>query len=250
MSTERQDYSIHNQFDLIKEYAAARSIEVVKTYEDYAKSGLTFTERAGLKSLIKDVQEGEANFDAVLVYDVSRWGRFQDVDESAFYEYICRRAGIAVIYCAEPFQNDGSPLTAIMKSIKRSMAAEFSRELSKKVFAGQSRLVGLGYMVGGKAPYGLRRLLVDASGTVLRELRPGQRKFFQTDRIVLVPGPLEELNAVRLIFKLYVECGMACAIAIMWRRSTRPPRMDRRFGVAGFRPSRSSEWYARPSWGS
>ena len=207
MSTELQDYSIRNQYDLIKEYAAAKSIEVVKTYEDHAKSGLTFAERGGLKMLIRDVQEGDADFDVVLVYDVSRWGRFQDVDESAFYEYICRRAGIAVIYCAEPFQNDGSPLASIMKSIKRSMAAEFSRELSKKVFAGQSRLVGQGYMVGGKAPYGLRRLLVDASGAVLKELSPGQRKLFQSDRIVLIPGPPDELNAVRLIFKLYVEEG-------------------------------------------
>ncbi|MEO6246527.1 MAG: hypothetical protein ABIQ12_13930 [Opitutaceae bacterium] len=27
-------------------------------------------------------------------YDVSRWGRFQDADESGYYEYICKRAGI------------------------------------------------------------------------------------------------------------------------------------------------------------
>jgi hypothetical protein len=32
----------------------------------------------------------------ILVLDVSRWGRFQDIDESAYYEFLCRRAGMQV----------------------------------------------------------------------------------------------------------------------------------------------------------
>jgi hypothetical protein len=40
--------------------------------------------------------------------EVSRWGRFQDVDESAYYEFICKQNDIAVAYCAEQFENDGS----------------------------------------------------------------------------------------------------------------------------------------------
>ena len=58
--------------------------------------------------LIEDVRSGYADFDHVLVYDVSRWGRFQDVDESAHYEFICKEAGVKVVYCAEQFENDGS----------------------------------------------------------------------------------------------------------------------------------------------
>lgn len=80
---------------------------------------------------------GDAGFTRVLVYDVSRWGRFQDADESAHYEFVCRSAGFQVEYCAEQFVNDGSPMSSIVKSIKRVMAGEFSRELSEKVFAGQ-----------------------------------------------------------------------------------------------------------------
>jgi hypothetical protein len=37
------------------------------------------------------VESGAASFDVILVYDVSRWGRFQDADESAYYEYLCKR---------------------------------------------------------------------------------------------------------------------------------------------------------------
>ena len=51
---------------------------------------------------------GRADFTAILVYDVSRWERFQDADESAYYEFLCKEAGITVHYCAEQFENDGS----------------------------------------------------------------------------------------------------------------------------------------------
>jgi DNA invertase Pin-like site-specific DNA recombinase len=143
----------------------------------------------------------------VLVYDVSRWGRFQDADESAYYEYVCKRAGIAVHYCAEQFANDGSPVATIVKGVKRAMAGEYSRELSAKVFAGQCRLIELGYRQGGIAGYGLRRMRVDAHGQTLGLLRPGERKSLQTDRVILVPGPADEIATVDRIYRLFVEAG-------------------------------------------
>ena len=100
----------------------------------------------------------------ILVFDVSRWGRFQDADESAYYEYICRRARIEVHYCAEQFENDGSPVSTIVKGVKRAMAGEYSRELSAKVFIGQCRLIELGYRQGGSRGFGLRRMLRDQAG--------------------------------------------------------------------------------------
>ena len=145
MSTEHQQYSTENQADKIKEYAARRGIEIIKTYADEGKSGLRIDGRQALQRLIHDVESGQADFQIILVYDVSRWGRFQDADESAYYEYICRRAGIQVAYCAEQFENDGSPVSTIVKGVKRAMAGEYSRELSAKVFAGQCRLIELGY---------------------------------------------------------------------------------------------------------
>ena len=88
MSTEHQQYSLQNQADAIGKYAIDRGFEVVKTYSDAAKSGLRLKNRGGLKQLLKDVVEGQVAFRAVLVYDVSRWGRFQDTDEAAHYEYL------------------------------------------------------------------------------------------------------------------------------------------------------------------
>lgn len=139
-------------------------MEIVRTFADYGKSGLDLEGREGLRTLIHLVESGGADFDAILVYDISRWGRFQDSDESAYYEYICKRARVVVHYCAEQFSNDGSISATLLKTVKRTMAGEYSRELSVKVFAGQSRLIELGFRQGGPAGYGLRRVLQDQHG--------------------------------------------------------------------------------------
>jgi len=122
MSTDHQKYSTENQADAIREYAVRRQIEIIDTYTDSGKSGLSMDGRDALKQLIDDVQSGRAAFNMILVLDVTRWGRFQDADESAYYEYICRRAGIDVQYVAEQFENDGSPVSTIVKGVKRAMA--------------------------------------------------------------------------------------------------------------------------------
>jgi DNA invertase Pin-like site-specific DNA recombinase len=205
MSTEHQQYSTENQSDKLREYAAQRGIEIVRTYADEGKSGLRIDGRQALQRLIKDVENGEAPFQIILVYDVSRWGRFQDADESAYYEYICRRAGIQVAYCAEQFENDGSPVSTIVKGVKRAMAGEYSRELSAKVFAGQCRLIGLGFRQGGSAGYGLRRVLIDQQGSEKCELTRGEHKSLQTDRVILTPGPETEIRIVNEMYRWFID---------------------------------------------
>jgi len=214
MSTEHQQYSTHNQSDKIREYAEMRGIEIVKTYADDGKSGLSIGGRAALQQLIADVEFGATEFNVILVYDVSRWGRFQDADESAYYEYICKRAGIQVAYCAEQFENDGSPVSTIVKGVKRAMAGEYSRELSIKVFAGQCRLIELGFRQGGSAGFGLRRVLVDERGTLKGELKRGEKKSLQTDRVILTPGPDEEVTWVGKMYQWLIEEDLSfCEIA-------------------------------------
>ncbi|WP_050991068.1 recombinase family protein [Bradyrhizobium genomosp. I (2014)] len=207
MSTDHQQYSTANQSQAIRDYAARHGFRIEKTYEDSGKSGLNLDDRQALKQLIEDVQNGTADFSTILVYDVSRWGRFQDADESAYYEYICKRAGISVRYCAEQFENDGSPVSTIVKGVKRAMAGEYSRELSVKVFAGQRRLIELGFRQGGPAGYGLRRQLIDQNGIAKAELVRGEHKSIQTDRIVLIPGPEQEIETIRFIYEAFVAQG-------------------------------------------
>lgn len=210
MSTDLQQYSTANQKQAISEYAAAFGIEIVVTYEDLGKSGLTLAGRPALCKLIADVTSPDRQFDIILVYDVSRWGRFQDADESAHLEYICRVAGVHVEYCAEPFSNDGSPFASVCKVLKRALAAEYSRELSSKVAAGKRRLIALGFRQGGSPGYGLRRCLVGASGERKGVLSRGEYKALITDRTILIPGPPEEIAVVHRIYDDYVRKDIGC----------------------------------------
>lgn len=209
MSTEHQRYSTENQAAAIADYAAATGLEVVLTYADEGISGLSLRGRTGLKQLLADVVAGSPGFDVILVYDVSRWGRFQDPDQSAHYEYLCREAGVRVEYCAEQFANTSQLGDVLLKQLKRAMAAEFSRELSRKVAEGQRRLGARGYWQGGAAPYGLRRVLVDETDHVVMQLERGQHKALQAFRVKLVQGPRAEVEVVQSIFRNFAITGLS-----------------------------------------
>ena len=202
MSTEHQQYSLENQSSAIQKYAESHGFEVALTYSDAAKRGVVLKNRAGLRQLLQDVMAGTAPYKAILVYDVSRWGRFQDTDESAHYEFVCKSVGVPVHYCAETFANDGTLPSLIMKALKRAMAGEYSRELGVKVLAGQKRLARLGFKQGGVPGYGLRRMLVSATGSLKQELGFGERKSIATDRVTLVHGPAREVEVVRSIYRM------------------------------------------------
>ncbi|MCK1715413.1 MULTISPECIES: recombinase family protein [unclassified Bradyrhizobium] len=233
MSTDYQQYSIENQAAVIATYAELHKLTIVRTYCDEGQSGLKIENRQGLTDLIDDVRSGDVDFGHLLVFDVSRWGRFQDVDESAHYEFICRKAGLKVAYCAEQFDNDSSLLSSIVKNIKRVMAAEFSRELSGKVHAGAMRLASLGFKMGGPAPFGLERQVVDDECKRKGSLRPGERKFLTTDRVKLAPGAKDQVDVIRWIFDEYLRgtsqraiarelnrCGVPTNGGGPWRRSS------------------------------
>lgn len=205
MSTDHQKYSTENQLDVIRKYASSRGLEILRVFADAGKSGLRLDGREALQRLMEEVHSGHADFRAILVYDVSRWGRFQDADEGAYHEHVCSRAGIRVHYCGEQFENDGSIGSNLLKTVKRVMAGEYSRELSVKVFAGQCRLVELGFRQGGPPGYGLRRVLIDERGSPKGELARGEHKSLQTDRVILVPGPEEERQTVQWMYRMFVD---------------------------------------------
>jgi DNA invertase Pin-like site-specific DNA recombinase len=168
-----------------------------------------FASRAAKPYLLADVLGGQRDFRAILVQDVSRWGRFQDPDEAAHYEFLCRQAGVEVRYCMDSFENDLTPTSALIKSLKRLMAAEFSRDLSRKTRAAKTRLAAAGYWQGGTAGIGLRRCVVTAEGFERSSLGASEPKLTRSDRIVLARGPPEELDIVRRIYRLYLRQGLS-----------------------------------------
>jgi DNA invertase Pin-like site-specific DNA recombinase len=205
MSTEHQRYSIENQSAAIRTFAEHNGYTVVRTYSDPGKSGLTMKRRNGLAGLLNDVVGGDSEYKVILVYDVSRWGRFQDNDEAAYYEFICKSAGVPVVYCNEVFTNDCTLVNMIAKSLKRSMAAEYSRELSVKVLESQKRMCARGFKPGGRAGFGLRRYQVSDDASRCHVLEQHQYKGLHSDRVILVPGPKAEVDCVKKIYKEFIE---------------------------------------------
>lgn len=209
MSTDHQQYSLHNQSEYIKDYAEKNNMEIAYTYDDAGKSGVSIVGKHSLQQLLSDVEQKKIDIQAVLFYDVSRFGRFQNSDEAAYYSFLFERNGVDLIYCSEPIPTKDFPLeSSVILNIKRSSAAYHSRNLSEKVFIGQVNLIKLGYHQGGMAGYGLRRLLVDENGIAKEILNFRKRKSIQTDRVILIPGPKNEIKIVNRIYDLFIDSNV------------------------------------------
>ncbi len=209
MSTDSQDLSPQMQQAAIAAYAASHGIDLVDTYLDAGRSGLTLEKRPAMKRLLADVTQPERAFSMILVYDVSRWGRFQDTDASAYYEYHCRLHGCQVHYVQEPFGCPDSPLATLFKGMKRAMAAEFSRELAVKTRAGQVTAMGRGFQLGTLPCLGFARVAVSKTDGSHRHLRSDEHKSGPREHVKWVLGPQQEREAVRRIFHLYASTELS-----------------------------------------
>jgi DNA invertase Pin-like site-specific DNA recombinase len=203
MSTDHQDLSPELQKTAIHAYAHRNALTVVDTYLDAGISGLTLHKRPAMKKLLKDVASESCSFSVILVYDVSRWGRFQDTDASAYYEYHCRLNGVDVRYVQEPFLSTDSPMNAVFKGLKRAMAAEYSRELSVKSRAGQVAAIEKGFQVSRCPFIGFDRVAVSKVNGSERRLALTEHKSDTLEHVRWVIGPPAEVKAVYRIFYLY-----------------------------------------------
>lgn len=204
MSTDHQVFSVDNQAEFISQYAQSHNMEIVGTYDDRGKSGISAEGRDSFNKLIEDVVTHTIKIAAVLVYDVSRFGRFQDNDEAGHYSFLLKLHGVKVIYCAENLPEESPEIQMLTLPALRYAAGAYSRNLSIKVFAGHVNLVKRGYFQGGLPGYGLQRKLVDSNNSPKMVLTQGERKSLQTDRVILVPGEEQELEIIQIIFNMFI----------------------------------------------
>ena len=67
------------------------------------------------------------------------------------------------------------------------------------------QIIELGYRQGGPAGFGLRRQLIAQDRTAKGILARGEQKSIHTDRVILVPGPPEEVSIVREIYDRFTR---------------------------------------------
>jgi DNA invertase Pin-like site-specific DNA recombinase len=199
--------SLRTQEEILRAYADAHEMDVVKVYKDSA-SGTTSKHRHAFLSMAETITHG-ANFQAILVRDVTRFGRFYDPDEGAFWEMLFLGHQVKTVYVEEVFGSDTTPMASLLKGVRRIMAAEYSRDKSRMVRRGQSRVTRLGFLGGGPPPYGMRRVMVTLQGDYIQDLSRGQWKGLSSCRTKLLPGREEEVTVVNKIFNLYVSDALS-----------------------------------------
>lgn len=244
MSTDRQDVSLEYQEKTIAKWASVHGYQIVATFVDEGISGVGIEKRHALKDLLRSVIGGQSLFDTVLVYDVSRWGRFQNTDQSAHYEFMCEEAGVHVEYCAESFRNDGSPMSGLIKHVKRTMAAEFSRESSERLSRTKMVLRNRGYWTGSLPGYGYRRAIVSRDGAVQRVCDNLERSSIPNCHTRLVFGPQHEVDIVRRIYRAFLlEGGNYSSISRELNREGVRGELGARWSLARIRQILRNEKY-------
>jgi DNA invertase Pin-like site-specific DNA recombinase len=204
---DRQENSIPIQQDQVRAWAKQHGVEIIREFCDAGRSGLNSEDRPAFTEMMEEWISKRHDFEYVLCLDVSRWGRFQDIDLSAQFSAICKKNGKQVIYTTIGKPREDDPLYPVYVQFERFRAAQYSRELSDKVWRGCVKIAEQGYWAGGLPPYGLQRLLLDEKREPLHVLQPGQRKGIQNQRVTLVEGSPEEVATIRRIFEAFVVRG-------------------------------------------
>jgi DNA invertase Pin-like site-specific DNA recombinase len=202
---DRQENSVAIQQEQVQQWARENGVEIIREFADRGKSGLTAEGRDAFNDMMGNWVKLRDDFQFVLCLDVSRWGRFQDIDLSATYSAECKRHSKQVIYTTLGMPKANDQLYQVYVQFERFRAAQYSKELSIKVFPGCIKIAQQGYWVGGKPPYALRRLLLDETRRPVQTLAPGQRKSIQNQRVALARGDEPEVTTVQRIFREFTE---------------------------------------------
>ncbi|MBU6427107.1 recombinase family protein [Patescibacteria group bacterium] len=204
---DKQENSVPIQKEHHDKFATKFGGKIISHLSDQGVSGLT-ANRPGFQSLMNDwiLNPNAPHFDYILVYDVSRWGRFQNQNEAAYYEHLCEQHGKKVLYTSKPFPKEEQEITdSIIMPMERWMAAQYSRQLSGKVWYGCMKISKDGYSAGGTACYGMTRLLLDENKKPIRELKKGEHKQISNQRVTFAPLNDNTTQTVKDIFDLFVN---------------------------------------------
>ena len=147
-SHNQTEQSIEGQERCIKEYAALHEINIIATYVDRAKSGVT-DNRPEFKKMLRDADA--QTFDYVLIYSTDRFARNR-FDAATHKKYLAD-LGVQVISVSENIVS-GTAEGVLIESIFEGFAEYYSLELSRKVRRGNKESYKKGLFTGGVVTYG------------------------------------------------------------------------------------------------
>lgn len=196
-STEQQEDSPEQQQRENRTYATAHGYEIIASYVDFGKSGTTFTQRPEFMRMLREVESGKAQFEAVICYDESRWGRAIDSEENTYWRVHFRRLGVKILL-VKTLIDPEHEYAAMLNAFAGIQASQYSKDLSGLTIRGAFNN-GI-YSNGGTAPYGYIRIAINLKTGLERPLNHGEWSVAGQEKVKWGIGPTNEVETIRFIF--------------------------------------------------
>ncbi len=227
-STDEQGAtSIPQQKLEIERWAEKNSYAMIRWFVDEGKSGTSFERRPAFKELIR-VVELRPDFDYIIAYDESRWGRALNPRESNYWKMHFDKRNVKVRMVHSSSNNGDDIGSYVVEVVESAEASEYSKKLSRAIRRGMLSQQQGKYSRGGTAPYGYKRVAIDLQTGDRREMRDGLRSVPKQEKVVFELGPPLEVAIVRRIFQLKAEGRGFVTIADILNREKIPcPRRCR-----------------------
>lgn len=202
---QAEGLSLDAQRNEIQAWADREGVLVVEWFADEGESAYREPQkRPAFQAMIDRAEEGITD---VLVHKGDRFSR--DLETAIVVKAYLRRKGVTVRATAEPFDLD-TPAGRLTDNMMAILAAFYAENLGQEVKKGKAEALRQGWRPGSRPPYGYRI-----------ERVPGGRS-------ILVPGPVEEVEAVQAAFKMAAEGASPTPIAAHLRHIGAPtPRSGR-----------------------
>jgi DNA invertase Pin-like site-specific DNA recombinase len=191
--------SLPEQRRAIAERAHALDGAVVRVFEDAGVSGSTAEGRPGFMQLVGYCERHPTLNGIVLVLNDSRFGRFDNPEESAFWRVTLARQGWTVRFV----ENDADDPMArgVLRAVGSIEATAARRAIQANAVRGARTTAQAGRW-RTEAPLGYRRRATGPRG--VRVLEPGQRKA-DDEYVTLTPGPARERAIITFMFSTYAN---------------------------------------------
>jgi len=220
-STDLQETSLEQQRENVLLFAQKHAIKVVKFFAEEA-CGENVEGRPQFRRMI-DCCKAQQSFQYVLVYDISRWGRFENPKESVYWEVEVERTGKRVVFVSEGFKEE-SIGTSITNFVKSAEASEYLKNIRRQTVRGMLYNAKQGFWMGGRPPYGYDRAIIE-NGKITEVLPEGRQKSIKSQKIKLVINK-KQAKVIKTIFVMFVKQGLSVhAITTFLNQSQHiPPR--------------------------
>ena len=194
---QNESYSIKNQRDLLRQFAATESALSVGKILEFADDGWSGTnfERPGVKELLGLVRRGEIQ--CIVVKDLSRWGR-NYVEVSEYLDQIFPFLSVRFIsindhYDSADHKGTTAPIDIAFATLVHDM---YCKDISMKIRQSYLAKAKKGEFVQGAAPFGFVKSVNEKKMLIDEEAAAAVRRIFDLACMGIKPaGIAAQMNA-------------------------------------------------------